>query len=441
MGLGSALDCARELEMSPQSRVNAFQVKLLHELWQGNTVAADRLRHELELSRMQDTRSMLFEGTHLLWQVAAHGLAEDLTHLKRTVDEIAVPAAQYPNWVPVQQYGKGEYHRAGGAFEAALAEFEQALAVTAAGVHQIWPHLAGAHVRVLDDLGRLEDATLAGEKYLKEAESAGLGYVTIYVLMPLAVVQAKRKKQDEAVALADRALSIVTNLGATGLNLGLAHEARARVAIAFADKQGYLEHLGRCRDVYTSAGNAALVTKFEKLRRSATARKPAASAPLGGGFQSMSVVGTSRLELCAGPDARASCALGMVMDQCGATAGVLYLVGAHGPFAAAAAGSADEVLRSLALEYLESEASDVSTTGDGSSITTGDSQVDWTSSQGEKYRPILLTHESSEGFLVTGVAVVTMSPDVPFSYPSRVANEVSRHLRKMGDVTGIVVAG
>jgi hypothetical protein len=131
----------------------------------------------------------------------------------------------------------------------------------------------------------------------------------------------------------------------------------------------------------------------------------------------------------------------MVMDQCGADAGVLYLVGAHGPFAAASSGNAEDSLRSLALEYLQNEATDMATTGEGSSLTTGDSQVDWTGSQGEKYRPVLLTHESSDGFLVTGVAVVAMAPDAPFSYPSRVANEVSRHLRKMGDVTGIVVAG
>ena len=160
-----------------------------------------------------------------------------------------------------------------------------------------------------------------------------------------------------------------------------------------------------------------------------------------GFFTTASVVGSSRLDLCQGPESRASCALSMVMDTCGATAGVLYLVGAHGPFAAASQGKADEALRELALEYLMNEATDLETTGEGSAITTGDSKADWTGEDGEKYRPVLLTHESKDGFTITGVAVVATAPEAPFTYPSRVANEVSRHLQRMGDVTGLVVAG
>jgi tetratricopeptide (TPR) repeat protein len=443
MGLQSTLDWAAKLDPIPKSRLNGVQMRMLYELWQGNTAEADRLRHQVELIRIQDSPRVLFEGTHLLWQITAHGLAEDLTHLRRTLDEIAPLAARHPAWAVVQHYGKGEYHRAGGAYDAALLELEAALALVEPGDHQIWPYLAGAHIRVLDELGRLPEALAAGEKHLAGSEAARHGFATNYIRMPLAVVHAKSKRKESAIALADRAISSFKELGSTGLNVGLAYEARARIALLFGEKQQYLEFLGACRDVYTTRGNPALVTKFEKLRRSGAARKPVvAEAPRGGGFMtSVSVIGTSRLDLCGGPESRASCALSMVMDQCGATAGVLYLVGAHGPFAAASSGNADDVLRSLALEYLQNEATDIATTGEGSAITTGDSQVDWTGSQGEKYRPVLLTHESSDGFLVTGVAVVATAPDAPFSYPSRVANEVSRHLRKMGDVTGIVVAG
>jgi hypothetical protein len=442
MGLETTLEWASILDRGATSRVNAVQVRMLYQLWQGNTAEADRLRHQVELLRIQDSPRQLFEGTHLIWQVTAHGLSEDLTHLKQTLDEIAVLSARHPGWVPVHHYGTGEYRRAGGAHEAALAEFEAGLALVGPDDHQVWAYLAGSHLRTLDELGRLKEADEAGERHLRAAEDANLGYVTSYVLLPLAVVKAKRGQKEAAVKLADAALARFEALGTTGLSLGLAYEARARIALIAGEKQEYLRYLGLCRDVYTTRGNAALVTKFEKLRRSATARKPVGEVSRGMGFfTTASVVGTSRLDLCAGPDSRASCALTMVMDQCGATAGVLYLVGAHGPFAAAAAGQADEVLRSLALDYLMNEASDLSTTGEGSSLTTGESQTDWTGTQGEKYRPVLLTHESPDGFLVTGVAVISMAPDAPFSYPSRVANEVSRHLRKMGDATGIVVAG
>ena len=441
-GLESTLAWAAKLDPFPKSRVNAVQVRMLYQLWQGNTAEADRLRQQVELLRIQDSPRQLFEGTHLLWQITAHALSEDLTHLRQTLDEIRVFSERHPGWMPVQHYGAGEYHRAGGAYDAALAELELGLSLVGAGKHQIWAYLAGAHVRTLDELGRHKEAAAAGDAHLRAADDAHLGYVRSYIEMPLAVVRAKLGQAEAATSLAERALARFVELGATGLNLGLAHEARARIALLLGKKQEYLVALGLCRDVYTTRGNAALVTKFEKLRRCAASRKPLLEAARGTGFfTSVSVVGTSRLDLCAGPESRASCALTMVMDQCGASSGVLYLLGAHGPFAAASSGRTDDVLRSLALDYLMNEAGDMATTGEGSSLTTGDSQVDWTGSQGEKYRPVLLTHESNDGFLVTGVVVVSMSPDAPFAYPSRVANEVSRHLRKMGDATGVVVAG
>jgi hypothetical protein len=444
IGLESVLGRAEHLAKYGSMRVNALQVRMIYQLWQGNAEEANRLRQQLELVQIQDSPRQLWEGTNLLWQVTAYGLSEDMTHLKQTVDELTSLAERYRGWKPVHHYGLGEYHRSGGANEAALSEFQSGLALVSPGDHQMWPHLAGAHLRVLDELGRTKEAATVGEEYVKVADAAGLGYVTNYILMPLAVIQAKTGQKEAAVKTAERALASFAALNSTGLNVGLAHEARARVALLVGDKPEYSRHLALCRDVYTTRGNAALVTKFEKLRRSAQQRKPAVVQPGGGGmgfFTTAATVGTSRLDLCQGPESRANCALSMVMDQCGATAGVLYLVGAHGPFAAASSGKADEVLGTLALEYLMNETGDLSTTGEGSSITTGESQADWTGAEGEKYRPVLLTHEGRDGFLITGVAVVATAPESPFTYPSRVANEVSRHLQRMGDVTGMVVAG
>jgi hypothetical protein len=447
MGLDSALTLSEELAKNVTTRVNAVQLRMLYQLWQGNVEEANRLRQQVELLQIQDSPRQLWDGAHLLWQAPAYGLSEDMTHLKQTLEDVTVLSSRYPRWLPVRHYAAGEYQRAGGAHESALKEFQSGLALVGVGDHQIWPHLAGGHLRALDELGRHKEAVVIGEEYVKAADAFGLGYSTNYVLMPLSVIQAKCGKKEVAVSTADRALASFAALGTTGLNLGLAYETRARVAWLLSDKPEYTRCLGLCRDVYTTRGNAALVTKFEKLRRSAAAglRKNAAVQPPPSGgmgfFTTASVVGSSRLDLCQGPESRASCALSMVMDTCGASAGVLYLVGAHGPFAAASHGKADEALRDLALEYLMNEATDLETTGEGSAITTGDSKADWTGEHGEKYRPVLLTHESKDGFTITGVVVVATSPEAPFTYPSRVANEVSRHLQRMGDVTGMVVAG
>jgi tetratricopeptide (TPR) repeat protein len=443
MGLPATLKWADELERSAQRRINGVQVRSLYNLWQGNAQEAHRLKHELELLRIQESPRQLFEGSHLVWQVTAYGLSEDLTHLKQTNDEIAVLASRHEGWVSVLHYGTAEYHRAGGAQEAALAELVAGLSLASAGNDLIWPYLAGAQVRTLFDFGRLDAASEAAEKHLAAANAAGLGYLQAYILMPYALVLARLGRPESALGTIADAIGRFTALGATGLNLGLAHETAARVALLLGERAEYTRYLGLCRDVYTTNANPALVTKFEKLRRSATVSKPKGQVVGTTGFFSTTsvMVGTSRLDLCQGADSRAKCALAMVMDQCGATAGVLYLVGAHGPFAAASQGHTDPMLGAVALGYLMSEIADASTTGESGLLTTGDSKVAFTGSSGEKYRAVLLTHESPDGFIITGVAVIELSPEAPFAYPTRVASEVSRHLKKSGDVTGMMVTG
>jgi hypothetical protein len=441
MGLASTLEWAQKLEEMPNGRVNSVQVRALYHLWQGNVTEADRLRRQVELLRIQDSPRQLFEGTHLLFQITAHGLSDDLTHLKHALDELEGLAARYPGWKPVYHYGAAEYHRAGGAYDAALPQFEAALALTSAGDHQIWPYLAGAHLRTLEELGRVTDAVALGTTYLRAAESVGLGYVTSYILMPLAVAYARVGAREDARNAMDRAAAYFTELGSTGLNLGLVYEARARVALSFGDRVEYSKHLSLCKEVFTTYANPALVTKFEKLRRREAPRRMSGSVHIGfQGLGSTTSTGTSRLEMCAAPDARFGCALTMVMDECGASRGVLYLLGDHGPFEAASFGEPDEALRVIALDCLADGTADSESTGVFDSFTTGHSEGVPAEPKGEFIRPVLLTHEGDDGFVVTGVAVVAVSNDVPFSFPAAIAREISQHLRSRGDVAGVVVS-
>ena len=120
----------------------------------------------------------------------------------------------------MQHYGAAEYHRAGGAYDAALSEFEAALSLTAAGDHQFWAYLAGAHLRALDELGSAAEAVRLGQKYLRAAETVRLGYVTSYILMPMAVAPAKLGDADAAARSVERAAAHFAELGSTGLNPG-----------------------------------------------------------------------------------------------------------------------------------------------------------------------------------------------------------------------------
>jgi hypothetical protein len=278
--------------------------------------------------------------------------------------------------------------------------------------------------------------------YLRAAESVRLGYVTSYILMPFALAHARLGARDEARRALDRAAAYFTELDSTGLNAGLIHEARARVALSTGDRAEHARYVALCKDIFTAHGNPALVTKFEKLRRREAPRRMSGAVHIGfQGLAATTTTGTSRLDLCTAPDARFGCALTMVMDECGASRGVLYLVGDHGPFEAASCGEIDEALRAIALDCLAEGVADAESTGVFDSFTTGVSQDVPEEPKGEFIRPVLLTHEGDDGFVVTGVAVVALSNDVPFSFPAALAREISQHLRSRGDVAGIVVTG
>ncbi|HVW26837.1 MAG TPA: protein kinase [Polyangiaceae bacterium] len=442
MGLASTLEWAEKLERIPNGRVNAVQIRALYHLWQGNVAEADRLRRHVELLRIQDSPRQLFEGTHLLFQISAHGLSDDLTHLKHALDELEGLASRFPGWKPVQHYGAAEYHRAGGAYDAALSEFEAALSLTSAGEHQIWAFLAGAHLRTLDDLGRASEAVRVGQEYLLAAENVRLGYVTSYILMPLAIAQARLGDGDAASKTVERAALLITELGSTGLNLGLVHETRARMALALGDRAEFARQVSLCKDVFTARGNPALVTKFEKLRRREAPRRMSSAVRLGAaGLTATTATGTLRLDLCSEPDARFGCALTMVMDECGASRGVMYLVGEHGPFEAASCGEADDALRRVALDCLADGMADQESTGLCESFAAGDSLEVPQEPKREHLRPVLLTHDGDEGFVVTGVVVVAVSNETPFAFPAAMAREISQHLSRKGDVAGKVLTG
>jgi hypothetical protein len=50
-----------------------------------------------------------------------------------------------------------------------------------------------------------------------------------------------------------------------------------------------------------------------------------------------------------------------------------------------------------------------------------------------RYVPVLLTHQAPRGVALTGVALLLTSTDTAFTYPSRVATELSRVVSSAGD--------
>jgi hypothetical protein len=62
-----------------------------------------------------------------------------------------------------------------------------------------------------------------------------------------------------------------------------------------------------------------------------------------------------------------------------------------------------------------------------------ESETDHTFSGNRRYVPVLLTHQGPRGVALTGVALLLTDESSAFTYPSRVAAELSRTLGQAGD--------
>jgi hypothetical protein len=439
MGLASSLDWAREIESEPMHQVNAQLVRLLYHLWQGQVREADRLKEEIELLRIRNSPRQWLEGAHLLGQAAANAACDDLTRIKQTVNDLESLAQRQVPWVPVRDYALGEYNRIRGDMPAAVALFVRALTATAAGRHQIWPNAAGAHVRALHELGAHETARERGTEYLAQAEQAGLGYMINFIKMPLALVLATLQDIETGTRYADETIASFTALGTSGLNLVLAYETRARIAILAKNEADYERYSALCAQYSRGAKSRVLIAKHERLKQAARVAEVRATE-----ITITTEIGGTRLGLTSvmlgsqKPSERAHKALDLLLRSSGTERGFLYWMSEQGPELSAQIGDkeAPEGLTAYVSQYLRTELHEVE-------LKTRSLEEDldakntalWTSELGERYRPLLLSHQMAGGFAVTGVAIVVETSATHFVHPGAVVAHLSRLAADSGDAS------
>jgi hypothetical protein len=234
LGLARCRERIEVVVREPEYETQALMLHQLYQLWQGDGDGAAETQRTLELRKGEHAHHG-FEGQHLLSELCAYALADDLTHIKQATDTAASHARIYAAWVPVLHYGRGEYHRIRGDGEAALAELQKALSLMPQERHQLWANAVGAELRVLIELRRYAEVVTRAKKYLARSSELGLGYVRSYIRMPLSVALSALGEAAAAEIIAQGVVDDFLALGSTGLNLALAYETRARVALAADD--------------------------------------------------------------------------------------------------------------------------------------------------------------------------------------------------------------
>jgi len=446
MGLDSCVRWADAIDHEPLHQVNALNIRMLHQLWQGNVREADQLKDRIELLRIESSPRQLQEGMHVIGQLSAHAQSDDLTRVKYVVDEIRVLAQRHPGWSHVFSYAIGEYQRVRGDHASALPQLAAALAGTRAGTHQIWPYAQGCYVRVLSSLGRASEAVQEARSGLLAAEQAGLGYLCNFIKMPYALALARTGELAQAEEVADEVIGSFHELGSQGLNMVLAYEARARVAICADDSAGFERFARLCAGECRRGGSRVLLAKYERLNRSAMAAAVLVSdAPPSGALTTLLRTQlTSVLVGCDNPRERAERTLMLLLRASGCSEGFLYLVAEHGPQLCAQAGP-NEAPLGLPLAVsdcisAELQARDLHTGSleiDGTDAIEATHMV-WDGAQGERHQLVVLSHRLPMGFAITGVAALLLEPGASFVHPGALAAHLSRLTLDAGDVTPIL---
>ncbi|MBN1655661.1 MAG: protein kinase [Deltaproteobacteria bacterium] len=451
MGLKEALDRTPEIETSSILQVNAWRIRKLYFLWQGEAEEAENCQKQVELLQIQNSPSRSYEGTHLTPELRAYSLSDDLLGVKRIINDIKSIAERFPSYRSVLHFAQGEYHRIRGDSSRALDELNKALELGPVGESQNWAFAASAYLRTLLAMKREEQARIDGEAFLADAQNANLGYLCSYIRMPLALSQAKLGDRENAVKNAEAAIADFKALGTSGINLGLAYETRARVAMQMNDEESFTRNVERCAEHYRVGRNPALtakyqVLKFKALRKQADLAESALSRSEDGELSEMTLLSQVSGILDSSIDSRerGSRLLELLVARCRAMGGFLYTVKNRAPVLVAQSGNfsltaeIDEMVRARFYDEVAST-TEVGTQQE-QSVSTSTNLTEITSTDSVKHHSVILGHYTQEGFAVTGIAVLLFDPSNRYDYPANFVTAISKVLADTGDTSLIYAA-
>jgi hypothetical protein len=432
LGLPSALHWASELENEPLHRINSRLIRQLHALWQGRADEAALLQREIESMRLREGARQWLDGASLVGVAVVNALSDDLTQIKRTCESLEPFARRQRPWTAVLTYARAEHQRISGDLRGACTQLDALMDGLGAGQHQIWPHAAGAYVRVLTELGEAERACTVGQAYLKSGEQAGLGVMVSYVKLPLALALAQRGQTQLARQLTQEVLMGHSAIGTTGLNFVLAHETAARIALLAQDIERFEVHLGVVEAHAIEQKSRSLIARFQKLKRTGKAVQSRLRAVGHLDGNAHALLDTAMRNAVDAAE-RAEHILGWLVSGSGARGGILYLQQAAGltqcaqtPDACASAALMREI-EGFVSAQVQHEADNTRSLSDDDAHDLGHNVL-FVDEQGDRYRAVLLTHQTEQGFVVSGAAVLIephaaklMSPTALVTHASELA--------------------
>jgi hypothetical protein len=221
-------------------------------------------------------------------------------------------------------------------------------------------------------------------------------------------------------------------LGSTGLNLGLAYEARARVAMHSGDKAHFELNLRLCSRIYQAGSKGPLAARYERLvreERLVNGGVESAATRASGEYlavaASVSRIAT-RLDITTDPRERAQAGLELLLEDSGAADG--FLLGVRDGELVIRARIGDAELSPSMLTLAKKYLADQCRADDLTLITEleHEPRSEWTVDDRFVYRPVLLSHEVGASLETTGLALLRVNLGGYFRHPAATAVHLSR---------------
>jgi hypothetical protein len=475
LGIDAVEERAQILEQHRSMRVNAWRVRMLLQLNQGNPQGAQKCARRAELLQLQDeSDDHHYLGTNAGFEIVACDLAGDLLGMKSALDALGKLADKQSGWRCGLLHAQSCYRALQGDFEGALELLHAGFEIALPGRDMMYGFLATQHIKVLSRLGRTEEALAHAKQYVAIIEREQLTAVERFVRLEAAHALLRAGQHEQAIQMLDPMIDMLESLGSSGLALGVFYDARARIAMAVGDRASFDLFATRCASEYRKGKNPVLNAKFMRLLEDAKQRDivPAQttleSAALLEAHATETEYSTvnSRIMECVDTADRARCALTLLLQSTDSYLGYLYgverdtlqplaglpesaaesgllewlrvWVGAERALSASAAALLSVTISEHPPSHPEPYQSESGTvTGTESARARNGPAEYYTDCEGHRFRAALLVAEHAVDKTLAAVLVFEVQPGQYLRPPAAVMSEVASQLLHHHDVSGV----
>ncbi|HKP58416.1 MAG TPA: protein kinase [Polyangiales bacterium] len=471
LGADRAEERAQLLEHHRGLRVNAWRVRMLLHQAHGDTQAAQKCARRAELLLLQDEVETHYHGTSAGFQLNSCFSAEDLLGVKTAVDALSEMAEDQPGWRPMLILGQSYYRHLQGDVQGALDVLGPGLELAKPGRHMVFGFLATQQLRLLNQLGRTDEALEHSARYLELVAREGLTTAQRSLQAFTARILAQIGKHEEGLALLEPLMQQAEEYGSSGLTLGLFYELRARVAIAAKDHEAFNHYLARCAHEYKKGKSSSINAKFARLleyARHCGFRAPDSEleklAVADGGTIGHDDDGTvvSRILECVDSRDRARCALTMLLQSTDSYLGHLFGIerDALVPLAALPENIPERTLTAWLEQWVNAERESLASVGAVQSTTTVSDQPPalsdsvrtasaeeienqndisgvFVDQEGRSFRAVLLLDRRGGQRRLVAVLASQLNEDQRYRPPQALLAQIAAQLVDHGDVRGV----